>query len=83
MDALRSVAPSGSPLSVGSPLVWFIFVACVLLQLPLLMDICSQLFGVNRMVHNASHFSIVSGLFNKKMQSLPLIYVIFAFNVLK
>ena len=53
MDVLRSVAPAGSPLSVGSPLVWFIFGACALLQLPLLMDICSQLFGVNRLVHNA------------------------------
>ena len=52
MDALRALAPTGSPLSVGSPLVWFIFVACALLQLPLIMDVCSQLFGVNRLVHN-------------------------------
>lgn len=52
MDILRSVAPAGSPLSVGSPLVWFIFVACAVLQLPLIMDFCSQLFGVNRLVHS-------------------------------
>ena len=52
MELLRSLAPTGSPLSVGSPLVWFIFVACAVLQLPLIMDVCSQLFGVNRLVHN-------------------------------
>jgi hypothetical protein len=52
MEVLRSLAPTGSPLSVGSPLVWFIFVACAVLQLPLVMDVCSQLFGVNRLVHN-------------------------------
>ena len=52
MEVLRSLAPTGSPLSVGSPLVWFIFVACAVLQLPLIMDVCSQLFGVNRLVHN-------------------------------
>lgn len=52
MEVLRSLAPTGSLLSGGSPLVWFIFVACAVLQLPLVMDVCSQLFGVNRLVHN-------------------------------
>ena len=49
METLSGLVPEGSALSRGSPLIWFIFIACGVLQLPLLVDVAASLFGVPRL----------------------------------
>ena len=55
---LLSISPYYSPRHMHfvvpmSPLIWFMIFACGVLQLPLLVDLLNEAFGVGRMVQSS------------------------------